>query len=162
MIYIYLWYRHNTGQPSYDSHISSFLQANCTKVKEFITTNLGPYITNVTKAAEVCSQHLCRNNGRCIRRNWKALDYLHLNPQNFQIKTSKNGVIVRGVASLTDLQTMAEKFTCHCYQGFEGGDCRKIKTSGWQPGHSVSLISPRILIVINFVSFIFLMVEISF
>uniref|UniRef100_A0A8C6VM84 Hyaluronidase n=1 Tax=Naja naja TaxID=35670 RepID=A0A8C6VM84_NAJNA len=121
-------------------------ESNCTKVKEFIASN----------------QHLCRNNGRCIRRNWKALDYLHLNPQNFQIKASKNGVTVKGVASSTDLQTMAEKFTCHCYQGFEGADCRKIKTFGCEPGHSVTLISSRIVIMINLVSFIFLIVEISF
>ncbi|XP_026569890.1 hyaluronidase-4-like [Pseudonaja textilis] len=137
-------------------------ESNCTKVKEFIASKLGPYITNVTKAAELCSQHLCQNNGRCIRRNWKALDYLHLNPQNFQIRASKSGVTVRGVASSTDLHTMAEKFTCHCYQGFEGADCRKIKTFGCQPGHSVTLISSRIVIMINLVSFIFLIVEISF
>uniref|UniRef100_A0A2D4H4A8 hyaluronoglucosaminidase n=3 Tax=Micrurus TaxID=8634 RepID=A0A2D4H4A8_MICCO len=137
-------------------------ESNCTKVKEFIASKLGPYITNVTKAAELCSQHLCRNNGRCIRRNWKALDYLHLNPQNFQIKASKNGVTVRGVASSSDLQTMADKFICHCYQGFKGADCRKIKTFGCQPGHSVTLISSRIVIMINLVSFIFLIVVISF
>ncbi|KAJ6656199.1 hypothetical protein lerEdw1_004030 [Lerista edwardsae] len=93
-------------------------QVNCTKVKRFIASELGFYIINVTKAAEVCSRHRCRNNGRCIRRNWKASDYLHLNPDNFRIEaTEGQKFTVKGEASSNDLQIMAEKFTCHCYRG---------------------------------------------
>ncbi|MGH0141327.1 UNVERIFIED_CONTAM: hypothetical protein FKN15_000468 [Acipenser sinensis] len=37
---------------------------NCSKVNLFMSYELGLYITNVTKAAEVCSEFLCQNNGR--------------------------------------------------------------------------------------------------
>ncbi|KAH0616554.1 hypothetical protein JD844_027749 [Phrynosoma platyrhinos] len=129
---------------------------NCTKVKQFIASDLGVYIINITKAAEVCSWHLCSNNGRCIRRNWKALDYLHLNPHNFQIEMSEDqGFTVTGKASPADLQIMAEKFTCHCYQGFEGVDCKEIKTVGGHPRLSTNIVSPGIVVIINLVSLIF-------
>ncbi|XP_077791722.1 hyaluronidase-4-like [Podarcis muralis] len=137
-------------------------EVNCTKVKQFVASELGFYIINVTKAAEVCSWHLCHNNGRCVRRNWKALDYLHLNPQNFQIEASGGlGFTVRGEASPVDLRIMAEKFACHCYQGFEGADCRGMKTTGSQPGDSANLLPSGIVVVINLTSLIFLMPETS-
>ncbi|XP_066489752.1 hyaluronidase-4-like [Tiliqua scincoides] len=136
-------------------------RVNCTKVKRFVASELGSYIINVTKAAEVCSKHQCRNNGRCVRRNWKALDYLHLNPDSFQIEATKGQAFtVKGEASSTDLQVMAEKFTCHCYQGFKGADCREIKDPGRQPGNATSLFS-RTAVLINLISLIFSIPEIS-
>ncbi|XP_046505556.1 hyaluronidase-4-like isoform X2 [Equus quagga] len=44
-------------------------EGNCTKVKQFVSSDLGRYIVNVTRAAEACSLHLCRNNGRCLRKH---------------------------------------------------------------------------------------------
>ncbi|XP_006910731.1 hyaluronidase-4 [Pteropus alecto] len=105
-------------------------EGNCTKVKQFVSGDLGSYIVNVTKAAETCSHHLCRNNGRCVRKVWKAPDYLHLNPANYHIEASEDGEIdVKGKASDMDLAVMAEKFSCHCYQGYEGADCREMRAA---------------------------------
>ncbi|XP_054548577.1 hyaluronidase-4 [Talpa occidentalis] len=103
-------------------------EGNCTKVKQFVSSDLGSYIVNVSRAAEACSLHLCRNNGRCVRKMWKAPDYLHLNPASYHIETSEDGEFkVKGKASDTDLAAMVEKFSCHCYQGYEGADCREMK-----------------------------------
>lgn len=93
-----------------------------------MSSDLGSYIVNVTRAAEVCSLHLCRGNGRCRRRVWKAPDYLHLNPASYRIEASEDGeFIVKGKASDTDLEAIEKKFSCHCYRGYEGADCRGTK-----------------------------------
>ncbi|XP_077197042.1 hyaluronidase-4-like [Paroedura picta] len=135
-------------------------EVNCTKVKQFVASELGFYIINVTRAVEVCSRHLCHNNGRCVRRNWKSLDYLHLNPNSFQIKASEDqGFTVRGKASHSDLQIMSEKFTCHCYQGFKGADCREGETSGKQLENSATLLSSGIIILTKLFSLNYLLSE---
>ncbi|KAM6151981.1 hyaluronidase-4 [Erethizon dorsatum] len=101
---------------------------NCTKVKQFVSSDLGSYIVNVSTAAEVCSLHLCRNNGRCVRKMWNASDYLHLSNESYRIEASENGEFaVKGNVSDADLVVMKEKFFCHCYQGHEGADCQEMK-----------------------------------
>ncbi|XP_060051706.1 hyaluronidase-4 [Erinaceus europaeus] len=103
-------------------------EGNCTKVQQFVNSDLGSYIVNVSRAAEACSLYLCRNNGRCIRKIWKAPDYLHLNPTSYHIVMSDDGEFnVQGKISNADLAMMMEKFSCHCYQGYEGADCRERK-----------------------------------
>lgn len=105
-----------------------------------MSSDLGSYIVNVTRAAEMCSLHLCRNNGRCIRKAWKAPDYLHLNPASYHIEASEDGEFhVKGEASDADLAGLAEKFSCHCYQGYEGADCRDMEAAG--PCSGVSALS---------------------
>lgn len=133
-------------------HVTSLsgLQGNCTKVKQFIASELGVYIINVTTAAEMCSRHLCHNNGRCVRKKWTALDYLHLNSKNFRIEISEDQEFtVRGEASSTDLEMMSKKFVCHCYQGYEGIDCRKVKTSDEHSGSSANFLLSRTLVMIS-------------
>lgn len=99
-------------------------------MKRFVSSDLGSYIVNVTSAAEMCSLRLCRNNGRCVRKAWKAPHYLHLNPASFHIEASEDGEFhVKGEASEADLAAMAQKFSCHCYQGYEGADCRDLDTA---------------------------------
>lgn len=89
-------------------------------------SDLGSYIVNVTAAAEACSRHLCGGNGRCVRRLCRAPHYLHLNPASYRIEAAADGdIAVRGRASAADLALMAEEFSCHCYQGFGGPDCRE-------------------------------------
>lgn len=126
-------------------------QENCTKVNHFVNSDFGKYIINVTRAVEVCSHHLCKNNGRCIRKTWKAPHYLHLNPASYHIDVSEDGeFIVKGRASEADLAGMAENFLCHCYQGYEGADCRETKEadscSGVSP-FSSSLITLCLLVL---------------
>uniref|UniRef100_A0A8B9S2Y7 Hyaluronidase n=1 Tax=Apteryx owenii TaxID=8824 RepID=A0A8B9S2Y7_APTOW len=129
-------------------------ESNCTKVQQFLDSELGPYIINVTTAAEVCSRHLCQDNGRCVRRTWKAQAYLHLNPKNFRIEASEDqGFIVRGEASNEDLEIMSKKFVCHCYQGYEGTDCTEAKVADERPGDSADSVLCRRFAVLCLLSF---------
>ncbi|XP_021494442.1 hyaluronidase-4 [Meriones unguiculatus] len=121
-------------------------EENCTKVNRFVNSDLGSYIINVTRAAEVCSHHLCKNNGRCIRKTWTAPHYLHLNPVSYHIEASEDGdFIVKGRASEADLAVMAENFLCHCYEGHEGADCREMKEANGHSGVNFSSRSVRAL-----------------
>ncbi|XP_047205182.1 hyaluronidase-4 [Girardinichthys multiradiatus] len=100
---------------------------NCTLVKSFLNHRLGQYITNVTHAAEVCSEFLCQGNGRCVRRDPRAHHYLHLSAENYQIHPSGDGAFaVSGWSSQYDLQELTERFICHCYEGHEGDTCNNI------------------------------------
>lgn len=125
-------------------------------MKQYVSSDLGSYIVNVTRAAEVCSLHLCQSNGRCIRKIWNSPDYLHLNPANYHIEASEDGEFtVKGKASDTDLEVMEEKFSCHCYQGYEGADCRETKTLDGCSGvfsFSGSLITLCLLVLAGYQS----------
>ncbi|MBN3309632.1 HYAL4 protein, partial [Amia calva] len=98
---------------------------NCSKVKSFLSHTLGRYITNVTRAAEVCSDFLCQSNGRCVRRDWQAPHYLHLSADSYRIQSSEEGgaLKVTGWHSEQELAELQARFTCHCYQGYEGDKC---------------------------------------
>ncbi|KAM6202270.1 hyaluronidase-4-like [Rhynchocyon petersi] len=110
-------------------------EGNCTKVKQFVHSDLGRYLVNVSRAAEVCSQRLCRSNGRCVRRRWDAPHYLHLNPTSFHVEASEDGdLTVTGSASETDLRALAERFSCHCYQGYGGADCLAVRSARGRAG----------------------------
>ncbi|KAK6309218.1 hypothetical protein J4Q44_G00206810 [Coregonus suidteri] len=97
---------------------------NCTKVKSFLNQRLGQYITNVTRAAEICSDFLCQSNGRCVRRDLHAPYYLHLSGDSYHIQPSGEGdFVVSGWHSQHELQLLAERFRCHCYEGHAGEKC---------------------------------------
>lgn len=96
-------------------------------MKSFLRHRLGQYITNVTRAAEVCSDFLCQRNGRCVRRDPLARHYLHLNAKSYRIRLSADGdFAVTGWHSQHDLQLLTERFRCHCYEGHEGERCDSI------------------------------------
>lgn len=96
-------------------------------MKAFLKHRLGQYITNVTRAAEVCSEHLCQGNGRCVRRDPLAPHYLHLSTKSYRIRLSVDGgFTVTGWHSQHDLQLLTERFRCHCYEGHEGERCDSI------------------------------------
>ncbi|XP_034033236.1 hyaluronidase-4 isoform X2 [Thalassophryne amazonica] len=100
---------------------------NCTKVKSFLNHRLGQYITNVTHAAQICSDFLCQGNGRCIRRDPHARHYLHLSADSHRIRPSGNGdFTVMGWHSHHELQWLTDRFRCHCYEGHEGERCDSI------------------------------------
>uniref|UniRef100_A0A667YWM7 Hyaluronidase n=1 Tax=Myripristis murdjan TaxID=586833 RepID=A0A667YWM7_9TELE len=92
------------------------LNLTSSRVKWFLSRRLGQYITNVTRAAEVCSDFLCQGNGRCVRRDPRARHYLHLSADNFTVS---------GWHSQHELQLLAERFRCHCYEGHAGEKCDK-------------------------------------
>lgn len=115
------------GSSSKFACVVLFPQHNCTKVKSFLRHRLGRYITNVTRAAEVCSDFLCQGNGRCIRRYALARHYLHLSADSYRIRLSDDGdFAVTGWHSQHDLQLLTERFRCHCYEGHEGEHCDSI------------------------------------
>lgn len=65
------------------------------------------------------------------------LDYLHLNPVSYHIEASEDGEFtVKGMASDTDLAVLAERFSCYCYQGHQGADCREMKMAAGCSGPS--------------------------
>ncbi|XP_055974422.1 hyaluronidase PH-20-like [Sorex fumeus] len=60
----------------------------CLKLNDYMKKTLHPYLINLTLAAKICSQALCQDQGFCTRKRWNSPDYLHLNPENFVIKTT--------------------------------------------------------------------------
>uniref|UniRef100_A0A3Q3E3X3 Hyaluronidase n=1 Tax=Labrus bergylta TaxID=56723 RepID=A0A3Q3E3X3_9LABR len=60
---------------------------SCEMLSSYLSSTLNPYITNVTLAAQLCSNFLCRGNGRCVRKKSNSNHYLHLNPENFRVIT---------------------------------------------------------------------------
>ncbi|XP_061578207.1 hyaluronidase-4 [Cololabis saira] len=100
---------------------------NCSMVKSFLSHHLGHYITNVTRAAEVCSDFLCQGNGRCVRRDPLAHHYLHLSADSYQIHPSGDGDFsITGWHSQHEQELLSERFRCHCYEGHEGDSCDSI------------------------------------
>ncbi|XP_073336502.1 hyaluronidase-1-like [Pagrus major] len=92
-------------------------QTSCEALSSYLSSTLNPYITNVTVAAQLCSNFLCRGNGRCVRKNYNSNHYLHLNPGNFRILHVQKRHLVLGRPTLTDLKTLSRRFTCQCYKG---------------------------------------------
>lgn len=92
------------------------LQKSCLTLRDYLENTLNPYLINVTLAAKMCSQTLCRDQGMCSRKDWNSDDYLHLSPQNFQIQFVKSGKYeIRGSPTFDDLQYFSKNFRCNCY-----------------------------------------------
>ncbi|XP_042260006.1 hyaluronidase PH-20-like [Thunnus maccoyii] len=92
-------------------------QTSCKALSSYLSSTLNPYITNVTVAAQLCSNFLCQGNGRCVRKNYNSSYYLHLNPENFKVLHVQNRYLVLGRPTFTDLKTFSKRFTCQCYKG---------------------------------------------
>uniref|UniRef100_A0A8C6QPE1 Hyaluronidase n=1 Tax=Nannospalax galili TaxID=1026970 RepID=A0A8C6QPE1_NANGA len=90
--------------------------AGCPRLYEYMKGILNPYIVNVTLAAKMCSQTLCKNQGLCTRKNISRNDYLHLNPNNFKIQFVENGMYeIIGNPTLHDLDYFSNHFKCSCF-----------------------------------------------
>ncbi|NXY00332.1 HYAL3 protein, partial [Centropus bengalensis] len=73
---------------------------SCASLRHYLVSTLGPYVANVTVAAQECSSRWCHGHGRCVRRQLHDLgSLLHL-----------------GTTSLAS-------FRCHCYRGWSGEGC---------------------------------------
>ncbi|XP_067091313.1 hyaluronidase-5-like [Osmerus mordax] len=89
---------------------------SCFNARQHLDTTMNPYILNVSMATRLCSEALCQAKGRCVRKIWDRDDYLHLDPQRYQIKRYRNGELaVKGEMSQEDVDWFAEKFDCLCY-----------------------------------------------
>nr|XP_033814976.1 hyaluronidase-like isoform X2 [Geotrypetes seraphini] len=115
------------AMPFYIHTLQGLTENSCSTVKKYINGQLGHYIVNVTSAAELCSEALCRKNGKCVRKAIDSSAYLHLNPASFGIQTLLSGrgvrFRVRGDAKVIDVQAMNESFLCRCYEGWAGISC---------------------------------------
>ncbi|XP_063301154.1 hyaluronidase-1-like [Pelobates fuscus] len=103
---------------------------SCNTVKKYVDGPLGHYIVNVTSAAKLCSKVLCKMNGRCIRKHVHSTSYLHLNPNNYEIKKRSPGWghSVTGSLGEEDILYMKQKFVCQCYEGWIGISCELPKS----------------------------------
>ncbi|XP_061108051.1 hyaluronidase-5-like [Conger conger] len=88
----------------------------CFAARRYLEKTLNPYILNITTAASLCSKALCRDKGRCVRKNWDSEDYLHLDPSRYRIKSSRTGELsVKGDLSQEDIDWFDQRFNCLCY-----------------------------------------------
>ncbi|KAF7647296.1 hypothetical protein LDENG_00174700 [Lucifuga dentata] len=92
-------------------------KASCEALSSYLSSTLNPYITNVTAAAQLCSNFLCQGNGRCVRKHYNSNHYLHLNPGNFQVVYVQNRYHVKGRPTFAYLKVLSQRFTCQCYEG---------------------------------------------
>ncbi|XP_060691803.1 hyaluronidase-4-like [Hemiscyllium ocellatum] len=109
-------------------------KVNCQHVKDYIKSTLGPYVVNVTIAAQTCSQYLCSKHGRCYRKHPQENSYLHLNKRSFKIiaRTDRGTfrVYTKGRLSFMDKRRLKSKFVCQCYKGWSGKYCNQSKSTG--------------------------------
>ena len=104
-----------------------FLQETCLSVQKFIQGPLGHYAVNVTTAAKPCSQSLCHNTGRCVRKAPESSSYLHI-PESRSKKyvLSKSlRVIISPANKLKTIKDMKDGFVCHCCHGRHGESCQQ-------------------------------------
>ncbi|XP_078537068.1 hyaluronidase-5-like [Lissotriton helveticus] len=95
----------------------------CQNLDKYLKDVLNPYIINVTLATNMCSELLCGGKGACARKSRNSNDYLHLNPQVFEIKIEASGnYSVIGQPTAEEVQRLAERFMCNCYMG---SDCKQ-------------------------------------
>ncbi|XP_029455338.1 hyaluronidase-4-like isoform X2 [Rhinatrema bivittatum] len=103
-------------------------KTNCQIVQKYLNTTLGPYIVNVTMATQLCSQFVCNNHGRCLRKDPDADTYLHLSSDSFRIQVTwtgnQSGISVTGSMSQNQMDRMKAEFVCHCYEGWTGDNCQ--------------------------------------
>lgn len=107
-----------------------FPQETCLSVKKFIQGPLGHYAVNVTTAAKLCSQSLCNNNGRCVRKASESSSYLHM-PGSSSKKfgpSKRLRVIISAANKLKTIKDMKGGFACHCYHGWHGESCRHLSS----------------------------------
>ncbi|XP_055974462.1 hyaluronidase PH-20-like [Sorex fumeus] len=94
---------------------------SCNNLTDYLNNVLNPYLLNVTRAAERCSQVLCSGQGICKRKNWNSTDYLHLKGETF---TNGYGDIIESKVNRNftnpDDQEFATKFECSCYSNQYG------------------------------------------
>uniref|UniRef100_H0WAZ5 Hyaluronidase n=1 Tax=Cavia porcellus TaxID=10141 RepID=H0WAZ5_CAVPO len=97
----------------------------CLSVQRSIQWPLGPYAVNVTTAAKLCSQSLCSNHGRCVRKTPESSFYLHM-PESSSKKHISNksfSFVLSEKNKQKTIMDMKEGFMCHCYYGWHGESC---------------------------------------
>lgn len=106
------------GDASYASSAAS-----CSSLNEYLQDSLGRYLLNVSTAAELCSETLCKFHGRCLRKVPDQDVYLHLSTSSHSIVRQNGQFKVRGAAGKVELTLFRTHFKCQCYTGYQGEGC---------------------------------------
>ncbi|KAM3608840.1 uncharacterized protein V6R79_005598 [Siganus canaliculatus] len=90
---------------------------SCFDARQHLEKVMNPYIVNVTTAAQLCSEALCQNQGRCVRKRSDDDVFLHLDPSRFRIQRQQRGgpLTVSGGLSQDDVAWFDRHFDCMCY-----------------------------------------------
>uniref|UniRef100_A0A8C2YKF6 Hyaluronidase n=1 Tax=Chinchilla lanigera TaxID=34839 RepID=A0A8C2YKF6_CHILA len=113
------------SRPFYLNSIETLSEEACLSVQQSIQGPLGTYAVNVTSAAKLCSQSLCSNHGRCVRKIPESSFYLHM-PENSSKKYISNKsfrFVISEKNKLKTIMDMKDGFMCHCYYGWHGESC---------------------------------------
>ncbi|XP_008055266.1 hyaluronidase-4-like [Carlito syrichta] len=98
---------------------------NCLSMQQSIQGLLGHYAVNVTSAARLCSQSLCNNHGRCVRKVPDSSFYLHMpegSAKKYVLDKSFR-FLISEKNKLKTITDMKNGFVCHCYYGWHGQSC---------------------------------------
>ncbi|KAJ6656205.1 hypothetical protein lerEdw1_004036 [Lerista edwardsae] len=102
-------------------------QNMCELLRDYIGGLFGNYLVNVTTAVKFCSQQICSNHGKCLRKNSTSNVYLHLPSPSFSIhsRVSNLGkrVSVKGSLSVQERAQWQRDFKCQCFPGWTGFSC---------------------------------------
>ncbi|CAG06901.1 unnamed protein product, partial [Tetraodon nigroviridis] len=98
-------------------------QASCSTLNRYLEDQLGRYLLNVSTAAEQCSEILCNNHGRCLRKTQESDVYLHLSPSTHNITTLDRRLKVSGAPGPAERNFFRTHFQCQCYSGYGGEAC---------------------------------------
>lgn len=104
-----------------------FPQNSCFDARRHLEDVMNPYILNVSTASEMCSDALCQNRGRCVRKRWDDDVYLHLDPRRHLIQRRRRGgplAVIGGGLSQDDVDWFDRHFDCMCY---DDRPCRSTK-----------------------------------
>ncbi|XP_039971811.1 hyaluronidase-2 isoform X2 [Xiphias gladius] len=109
---------------------------SCSALNEYLQGPLGRYLLNVSTAAELCSQVVCKSHGRCLRRAPDSDVYLHLSPLTHSITSHGGHLKVTGAPGQGELALFHANFQCQCYHGYKGEACAQ-KEKGQNRASSV-------------------------
>uniref|UniRef100_A0A8C3VVG5 Hyaluronidase n=1 Tax=Catagonus wagneri TaxID=51154 RepID=A0A8C3VVG5_9CETA len=97
------------------------------KVSSDFLSSLGHYAANVTTAAKLCSQSLCNNNGRCVRKIPESSSYLHMPGSSSKkyVLSKSLRFTISPASKLKTIKNLKDGFVCHCYHGWNGESCQQ-------------------------------------
>ncbi|XP_046951487.1 hyaluronidase-4-like [Lynx rufus] len=131
----------------------------CLTVQKSIQGPLGHYAVNVTSAAKFCSQSLCNNNGRCVRKAPESSAYLHM-PESSAKKYILNKsfrFVVSPADKLKTVKVMKNGFACHCYYGWHGESCRQHSSDLWREKNKAPMTNFKFSVFLSMTLFIILL-----